>query len=198
MINSLNSSFSINRSDLNENTANDIFNKRYNVFHKRLQWDVKIEDNKEIDNYDDLNPVYVVSKSNGSVAGSMRLLPTTGIYMLKDTFPDALEGELAPTDNSAWEISRFFVEKDRNNSKPGDVNIHTIELMRSAYYFATSNSISQFVMVTTVAIERYMKFLGFKTERFGRGKSVYLGKEKSVALKLNINDDYLSVITTKH
>lgn len=198
MINSHNSSFSINRSDLNENTTNDIFNKRYNVFHKRLQWDVKIEDNKEIDNYDELDPVYVVSKSNGAVAGSMRLLPTTGIYMLKDTFPVALEGELAPISESAWEISRFFVDKGRDNSPSSYANTHTIELMRSAYYFATSNSITQFVMVTTVAIERYMKFLGFKTERFGRGESVYLGKEKSVALKLNIDDNYLSVITTKH
>ena len=198
MINSHNSSFSINRSDLNENTTNDIFNKRYNVFYKRLQWDVKIKNNKEIDNYDALDPVYVVSKSNGTVAGSMRLLPTTGIYMLKDTFPDALEGELAPTKDSVWEISRFFVDKDRNNTQLGYAKTHTIELMRSAYFFATSNSISQFVMVTTVAIERYMKSLGFKTERFGQGKSVYLGKEKSVALKLNIDDNYLSVITTKH
>lgn len=187
------SSFTTHRSDLSDNTINDIFEQRYNVFYKRLNWEVSTTESKEVDEFDSLNPVYVVSKSNNKVAGSMRLLPTTGRYMLKDTFPEALDGDQAPTESTVWEISRFFVDKNQNQLLYGTTN-HTIELMRSAYFFAVSNSITQFVLVTTVAIERYMNRIGFKTERFGEGNSVYLGKERSVALKLNIDEEYYRAV----
>ena len=57
---------------------------RAEVFHHRLRWDVRIEDGWEIDEFDDQNPLYMLSIDpvNGDVRGSVRLLPTTGPNML--------------------------------------------------------------------------------------------------------------------
>lgn len=51
----------------------------------------------EVDVFDAWRPVYLLQKNEDNrVQGCVRLLPTTGPNMLRDTFPALLEGQAAP------------------------------------------------------------------------------------------------------
>ena len=55
---------------------------RARVFAGRLGWQVKIEYGRERDEYDALNPTYILALTNhGGVAGCARLIPNTGPTM---------------------------------------------------------------------------------------------------------------------
>ncbi len=105
---------------------------RKEVFHDRLHWDVKISGNREIDHFDDCNPLYILSlDDDGHVRGSLRLLPTTGPNMLRDVFSVLLpQGSVveAPT---IWESSRFSVSLSDRGSKRSlsSLNYVTAELI---------------------------------------------------------------------
>src|SRR5271163_1820340 len=70
----------------------DAFHKiRKHVFFDTFRWDVPIINSWEIDGYDALDPVYLLSIDEaGQVVGGLRLLPTMGFNMLNDTFPQLL------------------------------------------------------------------------------------------------------------
>ncbi|MGH8580944.1 MAG: acyl-homoserine-lactone synthase [Gammaproteobacteria bacterium] len=64
-----------------------MFRLRHTVFYQRLRWDVKSVGDLERDDYDDLAPVYLVSRDHQRrVDGCLRLFPTTGSYMLKERY----------------------------------------------------------------------------------------------------------------
>lgn len=84
---------------------------RYRIFHEEKSWSVPLINKWEIDGYDALNPLYVLSlDQNGALAGSFRLLPTTGFNMLNDTFPELLSAGLRIESPLIWECSRFAIE----------------------------------------------------------------------------------------
>ena len=86
-----------------------MFRDRAKQFHDRLGWDaVTVDENGfERDEYDDLNPLYVIyEREDGTHGGSMRLLPTTGRTMLAEHFSD-LTDVAALTSPFVWEITRL-------------------------------------------------------------------------------------------
>ena len=70
-----------------------MFRNRALTFSERLGWDVTVKDGYERDEFDDANPLYLVSvdPNTNEYWGSLRLLPTTGPNMLRDVFPCLLE-----------------------------------------------------------------------------------------------------------
>jgi len=156
---------------------------RYQVFRERLQWDIPAADDRERDLFDDYDPVFVLARDVGTVVGCCRLLPTTGPYMLKDTFPQLLGGEAAPVDEAVWEISRFAVEKDARSGF-GFTTIPTT-IIRELVRFALGNEIMSYVFVTTTAFERLLRRMGVHLERFS--SPMQIGIERSVALWMHID-----------
>jgi acyl homoserine lactone synthase len=70
---------------------------RYRVFKERLDWDVQFSGDMEIDEFDALHPAYLIQRATDNrVQGCVRLLPSTGPTMLRDTFPVLLDGAPAP------------------------------------------------------------------------------------------------------
>src|ERR1700710_1545059 len=66
---------------------------RYRVFKERLDWDVLFSGDMEIDEFDALRPAYLIQRGKDNrVQGWVRLLPSTGPTMLRDTFPVLLNG----------------------------------------------------------------------------------------------------------
>lgn len=60
---------------------------RAKVFSDRLDWDVCVREGRERDQYDDLDPSYIVDLSDAQeVAGCARLLPASGPTMLEEAF----------------------------------------------------------------------------------------------------------------
>ncbi|MGY3387502.1 N-acyl-L-homoserine lactone synthetase [Bradyrhizobium sp. USDA 3311] len=73
---------------------------RYRVFKQRLDWNVEVSD-MEVDELDALRPVHLLNRSSsGHIQGCVRLLPSTGPTMLRDTFPILLDGSPAASKRS--------------------------------------------------------------------------------------------------
>lgn len=158
---------------------------RYDIFKSRLGWDVPVSNEQEIDSYDAINPIYMrVHEEDNSVCGCWRLLPTTGAYMLKDTFPELLHGQDAPRALDVWELSRFTLKRHQTTS--GKFSEMPVRMMQEIVRFADARQIKRYVTVTTVAIERMLRGLGIDIQRFG--PPLQIGIEKTVAFSIEVND----------
>jgi len=175
-----------------------MFRFRHKVFRERLGWEVGSSHGLEIDHYDDLAPVYMVSHDgHGEVTGSWRLLPTSGPYMLKDTFPQLLCGAPAPQDPSIWEVSRFAtVTAGRRERVQANLGQVTFEMIRSLLPFAEEHGIQHYVFVTSVALERLVTRIGLPLRRFGDGQAQKVGKVLSVACWLDVNDQFRQAVAS--
>jgi N-acyl-L-homoserine lactone synthetase len=85
-----------------------MFRNRAETFSDRLGWEVVVKDGRERDAFDDANPLYLVSVDPDTEEywGSLRLLPTTGPNMLRDVFPQLLDGGYIES-ATIWESSRI-------------------------------------------------------------------------------------------
>ena len=170
-------------------TLRTMFAFRHRIFHDRLGWDVTSDRGLEHDAFDRLDPVYLLARDDHQrVEGCWRILPTTGPYMLRDTFPQLLGGHSAPQAPDIWELSRFAVEPGDGSSSQAQLNSVALDMMRRAYAFAVENGIRQYVTVTSVALERLMKAGGIPMLRFGEGKAQRIGKVLTVACWIPIDE----------
>ncbi len=84
---------------------------RAKVFSGRLAWDVTITDAGERDEYDYLDPTYVLAVTDSQiVVGCARLLPSLGTTMLEQTFPQLLATGSLNASAHVVESSRFCVD----------------------------------------------------------------------------------------
>ncbi|WP_445361466.1 acyl-homoserine-lactone synthase [Microbulbifer sp. EKSA005] len=181
---------SISRNE-NSDTLTKVFKLRHKSFVERLGWDVTSCEGMEVDEFDDLNVSHIAMiNEDEDVVGCWRALPTKGSYMLKDVFPQLLQGEDAPQQDEVWEISRFTVENNSSSKGANIVSSATLEMVKSFYYFGIEKNIKNYVLVTTVGCERILRLLGVKTRRMGAGRSIKIGVEKSVALWIDMESSF--------
>ncbi|WP_341686313.1 acyl-homoserine-lactone synthase [Limnohabitans sp.] len=144
---------------------------RREVFIDRLGWDLPIIDGMELDEFDDLNALYVCSHdNNGQVNGVARLLPTTGPYLMGKVFPHLWAGATLPQDPQVWELSRFATS-DLDNI-PGLAATSTpttsaSQLLHRVIGLAASKGAHSLITVTTVVLERLLRQKGFQAKRTG-------------------------------
>lgn len=167
---------------------------RFEVFRERLKWEVPCTDGREVDDFDALDPTYMLVKDDeGHVAGCWRMLPTTGRYMMKDTFPQTLAGQEAPQQDTVWELSRFALGRHQGaSSRFCDT---ALLMMERAVEYAMQHGVTAFVSVTTVAIERLMKGMGIPMKRYA--PPVQIGIEKTVAFSLEVNAEVLALLRAR-
>ena len=86
---------------------------RKRVFFEMYRWDVPVINSWEIDGYDALDPVYLLSVNEADqVVGGLRLLPTMGFNMLNDTFSQLFPEGKRIESPLIWESSRFSIDCD--------------------------------------------------------------------------------------
>ena len=177
-------------------TLRRMFAFRRQVFSDRLGWKVGTHDDLEFDLFDTMNPVYMLARDNhGDIEGCWRLMPTTDIYMLKDTFPQLLRGEPVPSDSRVWELSRFAVDAcESAGPVQAPLNAVTYEMIRRLYEFARTCGVERFVTVTSVALERLLKRTGLPITRLGDGKAQKVGRVLSVACWVEVNQQFADVV----
>ena len=181
-------SYTIKVAPRNEFTRKELLEMhwlRAKVFKDRMGWDVSVIGGMEIDGYDALEQHYLMARGkHNSILACMRLLPTTGPYMLKDTFPDLLYGNSAPEIPTIWELSRFTVDaKDQRGFGFSEL---TMEVTREIVRFGDRMGIQRYATVTTTSIERLMTQAGLTISRFG--PPMKIGIETAVALDFDIGE----------
>jgi acyl homoserine lactone synthase len=88
--------------------ADSMFRDRAAQFRDRLDWDVTVDENGwEVDEYDRLNPLYIIwENAEGRHGGSVRIMPTVGRIMTNEHFLD-LTGGVTIRSPLIWECTRF-------------------------------------------------------------------------------------------
>lgn len=179
-------------SEPDPSTLDAIFRLRSEVFKERLAWDVASYNGREMDEFDSPDAIYgaVFNDDDGEIEGCFRFLPTTGRYMLKDTFPDLLHGRPAPNDAAILESTRFAVLPRgwRHNQKLSLIDI-TAQLLAAQLEYCLAHGIEKVVSVTDVRFERILRSAGLLCQRFG--PPIRMGKMLVVAGWLEATEDNL-------
>lgn len=160
---------------------------RLRVFKERLEWNVQATDDKEIDEFDRLGPVYLLQRDgDGQVRGCVRLLPTNGPTMLREKFSQLVDDHPIPELPSVWESSRFALDVPPNAPKgSGGIAKATYELFGGMIEFGLSRGLSEIVTVTDVRIERILRRAAWPLERIC--EPMQLGNTVAVAGYLDVS-----------
>ncbi len=167
--------------DANALLLQEMFRARKRLFKDRLNWDVTVDaQGRELDEYDRLDPLYVVAvDENGHHQGSCRLLPTTGETMLRDHFTALFDGVVIESP-LIWECTRFCVDSEATtNLTPHGVQKHTTELFCGMVETGIEAGIEQVVGVFDRRMIRIYSRSGWSPEvvgQSGEGRdAVFLG-----------------------
>jgi N-acyl-L-homoserine lactone synthetase len=165
---------------------------RYRVFKERLDWDVQFSGDMEIDEFDALHPAYLIQRARDNrVQGCVRLLPSTGPTMLRDTFPVLLDGDAAPTSPAIWESSRFALDLHPDTPKASHgLATATYELFAGMIEFGLSRQLTEIVTVTDARMERILRRAGWCLRRIGIPRA--LGSTLAVAGYLEVSIESLA------
>ena len=170
----------------------DMHRLRYRVFKGRLDWDVQFNGDIEIDEFDALHPAYLIQRSSDfRVQGCVRLLPSTGPTMLRDTFPLLLDGTPAPAGPTIWESSRFALDIDHDAPKGArGLASATYELFAAMIEFGLSRQLTEIVTVTDARMERILRRAEWPLRRIGKPRA--LGSTLAVAGCLEVSIESLA------
>jgi acyl homoserine lactone synthase len=170
-----------------------IFELRKNVFSDRLGWAVQCVDGLERDEFDSLpENVYVYGKANDEVLACVRLMPTTGKYMLRDVFPELLGGQPAPCSADIWELSRLAIATNKAMTNTASFGPVAKSLLVEMAHFAKEHRISQYIAVTTYAVERLFRSQGVTLQRLGR--PLQMGVVVAVACVVHMDQNTYRVV----
>lgn len=174
----------------------EMFQLRARVFGERLGWDVEIRNGREIDQYDALDPAYVIGvNEENRVVSCVRALQTTGPHMLSDVFSAILDGEPPLRSPTLWESTRFCVDTDvldRGNSRHS-VSYATCELMAASLEYARDSGISDIVTVIDPIMNRVLKRSDCAPYGYV-GKTTPMGKVSAMAALLDCTEERIDRI----
>lgn len=158
-----------NNRDEHSDLLDQMFLLRGSQFFERRKWRVTVEDGRERDNFDDLDPLYcLVSDGQGKLLAATRLLMTVGPHMLADVFPDVMGDEEPLRHPLVWEVSRFCVDTAAARDVGADgINLVTRELLHCLFTTAQRAGITDLVAVHDIFIERILKRAGCEMSRLG-------------------------------
>lgn len=166
---------------------------RARVFQDRLDWDVTVCGDMEIDLYDADDATYILLIFENEVVGHARLLPTTGPNMLADTFPMLLGNVAPPCSPVIVESSRFCIDTSR-------VTTRARRAMRQATFFLLAGILEwaldrqqrAIATVTDTRMERILRQAGWSLERLGA--PLLIGATEAVAGLLPVSRQTLLTI----
>ena len=142
-----------------------MFRDRADQFQTRLGWKVQVADNGwERDQYDDLNPLYIIwQNADEKHGGSMRFLPTTGRTMVNEHFL-SLAGGVEIRSSRIWECTRFCLSRGAGSHIAGALMAGGSELMLNF-------GLTHFVGVFDARMVRIYRLLGSSPEVVGTSGS---------------------------
>ncbi|MBZ9898313.1 MULTISPECIES: acyl-homoserine-lactone synthase [unclassified Mesorhizobium] len=143
---------------------------RARVFRDRLGWNVTVKSGRETDEYDALDPTYLLAVTDDlrNVAGCARLLPATGPTMLGQTFPVLLGSDPMPCHSGLIESSRFCVDTELG-SRNAARGLHktTMALFAGILEWSLVNGYCEVATVTDIRFEKILGRAGLPFNRLG-------------------------------
>ena len=141
--------------------SDSMFHHRAVQFKTRLKWDVDVDEQGfERDEYDALNPLYVIWQNrNGKHGGSMRLLPSLGPTMVNDHFLHLLAGK-AIRRSDIWECTRFCLAPEAEPRVAAALMLAGGEVMRNF-------GVAHYVGVFDARMERIYRAIGSEPQILG-------------------------------
>ncbi len=166
---------------------------RGRVFKGRLEWDVLVSNDMEIDEFDSYNPNYLIQvDESGRVTGCVRLLPSMGANMLRDVFPVLCHGP-APASPVIWESSRFASDLPADAPKAaGGLAVATWELFAGMIEFGMAWGLTDIVTVTDIRMERILRRAGWPFRRVGDVHDI--GNTRAVAGLVETSAETLATV----
>lgn len=96
--------------DRHREELDQAFRLRHRIFVEEKSWtDLRRDDGRETDRFDDEHAVHMLYTSDGCVVGYQRMLPSTRPHILSEILPELCEGE-RPAGPDIWEWTRYCVE----------------------------------------------------------------------------------------
>lgn len=169
----------------------EMFLLRGRVFGGRLGWEVDVKEGREIDQFDALDPVYVIGLDDeGHVVSCVRALQTTGPHMLSDVFQVLLDGEPPLRSSRIWESTRFCVDTERltHDGTMRGVSQATCELMIGSLEYCRDAGITDIVTVIDPVVNRVLKRSDNAPYDY-LGSTHQMGKVPAMAALLDCTDE---------
>ncbi len=163
-----------------QNLLKQMHQLRADVFGGRLEWDVTVMDGGERDQYDELNPTYILATSSNKVVGCARLLPAVGPTMLELTFPQLLRDGSLNANAAMIESSRFCVDTTLPAGRGGgQLHLATLTLFAGIIEWSMANGYDRIVTATDLRFERILNRAGWPMARLG--EPVAIGNTVAIA-----------------
>ncbi len=146
-----------------------MFRDRARQFRDRLRWQVSVDAaGREQDEYDALNPLYVIWETPvGRHGGSLRFLPTTGTTMVNDHFRHLTDG-VHIASPFIWECTRFCL------APGGDARV-SAALMLGGLELGLGHELSHAVGVFDACMVRVYRALGWSPTILGSRDGIGVG-----------------------
>ncbi|UIJ93530.1 acyl-homoserine-lactone synthase [Sinorhizobium meliloti] len=159
----------LTRADYADQSYEEMLRGRAKTFGERLNWSVAIRDGKEFDSYDqDADPIYLTAlDERGHVAGSLRLLPTTGPTMLKREFRNMFQEPADVDGPTTWECTRFCVHPQTSIGAHWPRSV-AVQLLSGLCDLALRSGIENIVGVYDAPMERVYRRLGWSPSLLSR------------------------------
>jgi acyl homoserine lactone synthase len=155
-------------SDGNRGTGRGLFASmhrlRHKIFIEERSWplgEISSLCGMERDDFDIPSARYIVRvNGKGDVDACMRLLPTSGPYLLGMKFGDLIQKIAKPNSPRIWEMSRFCADRNAPANVPG-------QLMAAMLEFGLANGVTNYVSVSDVRMEPALRRCGSVFSRMG-------------------------------
>ena len=143
---------------------------RHRLFVERNGWQVPSHDGMEYDQFDTPAAVYLVRRDHAGVVGGVaRLIPTHRPYMLKELWPDMLDGDV-PTTPSVWEATRFGIE---DSLEPADKRRIASEIVIGCLEYGVMMGIERYlVLMPPLIIRRTIGGAGCEVRFLGQSREL--------------------------
>lgn len=168
-----------------------MFRQRYEVFVRRLRWDLPVTEGRETDQFDRLDSRYLLllNDNEDRLSGSLRLLPSSGPHVLSEVFPSLCEHGV-PRGDRIWEVSRMCICP---TLRPQPVREYVIDLMAvNVVETALLNGVEQLTFVVGSTLMQRVIGMGWDIRPLGLPQPC--GREVVTAFKVELSPETLRVL----
>lgn len=147
---------------------------RAQIFRGRLEWDVDVQQGREVDEFDSYRPTYILAVTSArQVVGCARLLPATGPTMMSVLFPDLEQTGLLRPHAAMVESSRFCVDTSLEAGRAaGSLHDVTLTMFAAIIEWSMEQGYTEIVTGTDVRFERILKRAGWPMVRIGEPRPI--------------------------